>query len=421
MSFTDHLNPNGLGESVDVFSTSPAFTHHDLPLLAAFNPAFVITSSGTMLAFAEGRLGCSHDAALKTVLINRSRDLGRTWEGMEALTVPGCHFGPRPYAFVTDGRERIGVLVVHTPYGLNQQRSDVSQWLDQLEIDPADMRPNAACVVIRLISDDDGETWHQEALTAERDPFADFQKKGFWVGVNDFTGTVQTIPSGPHAGRQIVAMLTMGTEWQNRPAQLPGNHLDMGRLGSSLIYTDDGESWHLGGVIADQRGNEAATASIARDGRILMLRRPNGFTAEDLNHNPNCTIGYRMLHTSTDGGETWSAPVFPEGLPYLKQGGRRYDHQCLPSLCARDNTLLTATPSAVDRDAGTTPRTHGVIGYSDDLGVTWRHRLIEAGGFSYATIGPVGDEGLIVMFSRGVHGQEASCLRAFTMDWLRDA
>ena len=421
MSFADHLNPSGLGDAVEVFPLAAGFTHHDMPLVCAFNPACIITSRGTLLAFAEGRLGISEDHGLKTVLVNRSDDMGRTWEGMRALIAPGCSFGPRPYLYEKDGRERIGVLVTHTPYGPDQEEADIPRWLEGLEVDPADVRPDVACLVVRLTSDDDGQTWRQEVLTGDRDPFVGFEEQGYWTSCCDLTGTIETIPCGPHAGRLFVAMLSFGTAWGDRLARLPGDHYEMESLGSSLIVSDDGETWRMGGVIADWRGNEAAAASVASDGRILMLRRPNPFTEDELQHNPASIIGYRLLHTSFDGGDTWSAPVFPEGLPYLKHGGRRYDYHMLPSLYAWNNTLITVTPSGVDREANKTLRSHGVIGFSDDLGVTWRYRLIDSGWFSYATVGRVGDDGFIVMFSRGHDGDWACYMRAFTMDWLREA
>jgi|GEM_PF-2355935 len=416
MHFTAQLNSDGLGEAVEVFPILAGFECQGIPLAAAFNPAFTITSRGTMLAFAEGRLGSSHDDAPKTVLVNRSDNWGRTWEGMRALTMPGCHFGPRPYIIEKDGRERICVLVTFSCSHLKQQYSEETQWREVLGIGSEGPCPNAVSVVVRLISDDDGKTWQLDPLIGDRTPFSVPVTGELWIGFGDFTGTVETIPAGPYAGRRIVAVSAVGVE--RTSALLPDSMRKMENLGSSVLYSDDGENWALGGVIFDRRGNECAAVPIGRDHSIAMLRRPNAFRDCDLKRF-DCIVAYRLLHHSTDGGQTWSAPIFPEGLPYLKQAGRRYDHQCLPSLCAWDNTLLTAMPSAADSEKGTTSRTHGVIGFSDDLGLTWRHKLIDAGEFSYATIGRVGNEGCIVMFSRGKNGEHGSFSRAFTMDWLR--
>lgn len=420
MQVNAQLNSNGLGAAVEVFSTTAGFTHHGLPLMAAFNPAFTVTSRGTMLAFAEGRLGSSHDLAPKTVLMNRSADLGRTWEGMRALTSPICHFGPRPYLFEREGRETVGVLFVTSPYGLDQEYADVPRWLGQLGVDPAGVRPHAACLVNRLVSQDDGETWRQEVLVGEDDPFLGFAEQGLWPAVCDITGTVETIGAGSFAGRRVAAILTLGTPLDGRPDPLPGSHLGSERLGSSILYSDDGESWRLGGVIADRRGNEAAAAPAGPKQTLVMLRRPNGFREEDLRRYDR-VVAYRQIHQSDDGGKSWSAPIFPEGLPCLKQGGRRYDFQIMPSLLAIGDTLLTATPSACDPETGRTMRAHGVIGFSDDLGLTWRHKLIDAGEFSYATLGRAGNDRLAVIFSRGSHGERGGFFRTFTLDWLREA
>ncbi len=206
MSFADHLNDTGIGKSVEVFSTSAGFTHEGIPLDAAFNPAFTITSKGTMLAFCEGRLGSTHDNAPKTVLMNRSNDMGCTWEGMRALTLPGCHFGPRPYIVNKDGVEKVCVLVACSRYHLREDYPDESKWQELFGIDASQLHPQAVSIAIRLVSEDDGETWKTDAMLGDRDPFLPPDMGEQWAGFGDFTGTVETIESGPHVGRMVVAI-----------------------------------------------------------------------------------------------------------------------------------------------------------------------------------------------------------------------
>ncbi len=413
-NFADHLNEDGLGDAVEVFSTDAGFRHRGLPLAAGFNPAFTLTARGTLLAFAEGRLNSSSDDAPKTVLVNRSHDMGRTWEGMRALTEPGCHFGPRPYTMNVEGRERTCVLVCYSRHQLRQHCPDESRWRKVFGIEATGLHPCAVTVVARLFSDDDGNTWTTETLTGDRDPFPVPDPGGLWIGFGDFTGTVETVHAGPHAGRRILGISAWG--YERMPANPPQNMRTLERLGSSILYSDNGHDWRLGGVIVDWHGSEAAAVPVHAGRTIVLLRRWNPFCGPD----PARDRGYygrRLLHQSHDGGNTWSEPRFPEGLPHAIQDGRRFDHYCLPSLCACGDKLLTAAPAAIDA-TGLAQRAGGVIGRSDDLGRTWRYKPIDAGEFSYATMGRIGNDGVMVMFSRGSHGERGSFLRAFALEWV---
>ena len=416
-NFTDHLNAEGLGNAVEIFSTRDGFRHGGLSLAAAFNPAVTLTERGTLLAFAEGRLGSSHDDAPKTVLMNRSDDMGRTWQGMRALTAPGCHFGPRPYTININGGEQVCVLVCYSRYHLRQLCPDESQWVDVFGIDASGLHPQAVTIVVRLISDDDGATWRTDALTGDSDPFRVPEPGNRWVGFGDFTGTVETIPAGPYAGRRIVGISAKGLE--RMPDQPPDNMRDLESMGSSILYSDDGIDWKLGGVIVDWHGNEAAVVPFGKDNGLFMLRRWNSFRGNDPARDQGY-FGRRLAHLSCDGGQTWSQPFFPEGLPHALVEGRRFDHQCLPSLCAVGETLVSAMPAGRNPENGQPTRSHGVIGYSEDGGRNWRVKPIDAGLFSYATLYRVNEAGLWVVFSRGTHGEQGSFLRAFTMDWVRE-
>ncbi len=416
-NFTDHLNAEGLGNAVEIFSTRDGFRHGGLSLAAAFNPAVTLTERGTLLAFAEGRLGSSHDDAPKTVLMNRSDDMGRTWQGMRALTAPGCHFGPRPYTININGGEQVCVLVCYSRYHLRQLCPDESQWHDVFGIDASGLHPQAVTIVVRLISDDDGATWRTDVLTGDRDPFPVPEPDKCWVGFGDFTGTVETIPAGPHAGRRIVGISAKG--YERMPVDPADSMREIEKMGSSILYSDDGIDWKLGGVIVDWHGNEAAVVPLGKDNGLFMLRRWNEFRGND----PARDRGYfgrRLAHWSDDGGQTWTKPFFPDGLPHALVEGRRFDHQCLPSLCAVGETLVTAMPAGRNPENGHPTRSQGVIACSEDGGRTWRAKPIDDGLFSYATLSRVGEDGLWVAFSRGTHGEQGSFLRALSMAWLRE-
>ena len=70
-----------------------------------FQPSFVVTSDGVLLVFCQGRVGDGGDDDLKCVLMNRSRDFGKTWEGARAISGAMNHFAISPYLTSTASGE----------------------------------------------------------------------------------------------------------------------------------------------------------------------------------------------------------------------------------------------------------------------------------------------------------------------------
>ena len=51
-----------------------------------FRPSYVISCKKTLLVFCQGRLRNAGDNEVKVILMNTSRDYGRTWEGVRVLS-----------------------------------------------------------------------------------------------------------------------------------------------------------------------------------------------------------------------------------------------------------------------------------------------------------------------------------------------
>ena len=75
-----------------------------------FQPSFVVTSKGTLLVFCQGRLFGGADNDPKVILMNKSHDYGKTWEGVEVLSSPMNFFAISPYSAIIDGNEKISFL-----------------------------------------------------------------------------------------------------------------------------------------------------------------------------------------------------------------------------------------------------------------------------------------------------------------------
>ena len=75
-----------------------------------FQPSYVVYSKGTLLVFCQGRLFAGGDNDPKVILMNKSLDYGKTWEGVEVLSSPMNFFAISPYSSVVNGKERISFL-----------------------------------------------------------------------------------------------------------------------------------------------------------------------------------------------------------------------------------------------------------------------------------------------------------------------
>lgn len=402
----------GLGTIKMVFE--PGIKVGDYKVSKTFQPSFTVTSKGTLLVFCQGRLFGGADNDPKVILMNKSHDLGVTWEGVEVLSAPMNFFAISPYSVIIDGHEKISFL---TCVGLKVTKkfyqNDHAEIQKKTGINIDQVGKDKAAVLVKYTSMDDGKTWQMECLSGDNTPlYKSFD--GFTPVFMNTIGQVHQIPEGPYKGRLIIA----APIYSAAPGDsITDNFRNHKCSGSGIIYSDDkGETWLMDGMITDFLGNEASAVSINHGNEILMIRRmnnPNRYPEYDIKDVINPGFDERIAHKSHDGGKTWAGP-------YLVKIS---EVKCHGTLARVNERLYFSIPAGFEnsnqtKDKWDDDRIRGAIYFSDDEGKTWSSKIIEASYYSYSTVGALSNQYLITFFSRGGHGSFGIGYRIFNDKWL---
>ncbi len=411
---THHLEkfipPSGFSDRLQVFE--PGLEVEEEKVIRTFQPSFTLTAAGTLLSFCQGRLGEGGDDDMKVILVNRSFDFGRTWEGARAICAPMNHFSVSAFSTGRAGAEVISVLTCVDLHLTRQRYQDDSRLLRKrtgLDLDLVGRK--TAGVLCRFISVDQGLTWRMETLTGDRTPLGKTYAGGILIFLNAI-GQVQKVRSGPFRDRLFLAgpvyTVPEGEEltphFRNHPCS-----------GSGVLFSDDqGVSWKMNGLAADYVANEASAVTIKDEYEILMVRRlnqenlPQRIPAHS-EFRPG--FGHRIFQTSKDWGKTWS-----EYLARPVSGVR-----CHGTMCRIGPRVLFSIPQGHGPDAELGwdhGREQGTIYFSDDDGESWSHRVIEPETFSYSTVGHLVDKYRLCLYGQGEMGERGVTGRIFTDDWL---
>ncbi|MEU4897077.1 sialidase family protein [Streptomyces sp. NPDC044780] len=297
-------------------------------------PATVLTRAGTVLAFAEGRVGSSADHGDIDLVLKRSADGGRSWGGLQVVARNGDGTAGNPAPVVLEGGPHDGrVLLVHV-------RSAASATEDRIrrgEVGAADGRR-----VWLTHSDDDGASWSEaREITASTERPA-------WRWYATTPGHALRLRYGAHAGRIVVPAN------HSLPPTVPGDDGTEGRYngGHDLLSDDDGATWRIGYVDDNPDGyvnaNETTAAQLP-DGRVYLNTRTEA-TAP----------GTRADAYSLDGGATLELPFRPQAglVTPVVEGSVLH--------LGEPDALLYSGPADPAHRALMTVRT------SHDGGVTWR-------------------------------------------------
>ncbi|MEU0468879.1 MULTISPECIES: sialidase family protein [Amycolatopsis] len=293
-------------------------------------PAIVKSTSGTLLAFAEGRVNDCGDAGDIDLVLKRSTDGGRTWSPLEVINSGDGDTHGNPVPIVDQQTGRI-VLISTYNAGLTGGKN--------CEV-PCARTPHVQ------YSDDDGLTWSTPVDISAQ---ASRPEWNAWYASGPVHGIQLT--KGPHRGRLVFGVNAETAEGTDVVA----NH-------GALVYSDDhGQTWHIGAVDTysfppksaySQRPQEISVVELA-DGSIYAGGREQGGT----------DIGNRDYAISRDGGETFSQPfrTIPDLVTPIVQG----------SLLRLDrpgpDRILFASPSDTDR------RRWMMIRSSYDGGRSWEN------------------------------------------------
>ena len=220
-------------------------------------------ATGTVLAFAEGRVDGSADDGNIDLLVKRSEDNGNTWSTPIKVYDDGENRCQNPAPVVLDNG-RILLLFCwneRTPGSANGSGSSG--------------HPRR---VMKTYSDDDGKTWSTPEDIHDQVAIAGYT----WYATGPCHAIVKTL--APNKGRIVVPCN------HNKPGTNPKSERH-----AHLIYSDDqGATWHLGAVTDHPYGNESTVVELG-DGSLMTNMR---------NYEPN-SLGYRWQAVSRDGGLTY--------------------------------------------------------------------------------------------------------------------
>ena len=309
-------------------------------------PAMVVTTKGTVLAFAEGRKNGRGDSGDIDLVFKRSTDAGRTFSPMGVIWDDADNTCGNPSPVVDRKTGTVWLLMTHN-HGT------------AIEKEITENKAGAPRTVWITHSDDDGVTWAKptEITATAKDP-------GWtWYA------------TGPGAGIQTAAGRLV----------IPCDHKRPGDHGyAHVIYSDDaGKTWKVGGSVGPNT-NECRVVELG-DGRLMLNMRNYGIKNAEA-----AKLG-RAIATSADGGQTWSAVTHDSTL---------IEPVCQASLIsgpAVDGhaTFLFANPASAKREKLT-------IRLSPDDCKTWpRSRVLHTGPAAYSDLALLPDNTILCLYERG--------------------
>ncbi|GAA2316346.1 exo-alpha-sialidase [Streptomyces hawaiiensis] len=340
-------------------------------------PAMVRTTSGTLLAFAEGRVLNCGDAADIDIVVKRSTDGGRTWGPLQVVTegAGDTHGNPAPVVDRRTGR----ILLAET---YNTGRTDAGNCTV-----PCDRTPHLQ------YSDDDGRTWSKPRdLSGQILP----EHWNSWYATGPVHGIQLT--RGKHAGRLVFGVNT--ETWNG--SRVSANH-------AALVVSDDGgETWRVGAT---------DTWPIAQDGtfrqkpsEVTLTERADGALLVSGREQDGTDLGHRSQTLSLDGGDSFAAPF--RGLPDL------YTPQVQGATLRLGGRMLLSAPADPDR------RRTMMVRSSYDGGRTWesvdRGTVVTTDWSGYSDMAALGGATVGLLYEGGaVDARDEIRFARFTEDWLK--
>ncbi len=356
-------------------------------------PALAVSNKGTVLAFAERRVGL-HDHAQNDIVLKRSLDNGKSWEEEHVVAEDGKNSLNDPCVVVLESG-RILLIYQRFPYGYHARNEG---WIKMANLGYDGPRNTKSLLIY---SDDDGLTW-----SAPRDITRQVRRQDA-ISVGS-PGTGIQLVIGETKGRIILPLYETipvgdGTRvWRN-----------------SVAYSDNnGDSWQLSEIIPHEElegyANEAQVVELTDTSVMLSARNQGG--------------KFRKYTISKDGGETWMNMKIDYNLPGTNCMGTiiRYSWPCEIRFQRNDEVnisrgrpeegesmILFANPSNKDQ------RTNGMVRISYNEGRTWTHsREVYSGSYAYSYLTKLPDGKVGLLFE--TNGYKDIYFTSFSINWVQE-
>jgi len=332
-------------------------------------PALAVTTTGTVLAFAEGRKNGMGDAGKIDLFVRRSTDNGKTWNAQQLIWADADNTCGNPCAVVDRSNNTIWLLSTWNR-GDDHEKQIIAKT-------SRDTRR-----VFVLNSTDDGKTW-----SAPREITTDVKLTN-WTWYATGPGSGIQIEHGPYQGRLVIPCDHMESESTN--------------YFSHVIYSDDhGKNWKLGGSTPNPAVNECEVVELS--GGRLMLNMRNYVSAK------KC----RQVAISEDGGLSWKDQDFDEKLiePRCQAAIERYSWPGTGS----QSIVLFSNPASESKRLNLTLRA------SFDEGQTWPvARVLHSGPSAYSDLAVLANGEIGCFYEAGAtNANEAIVFRSLKLEALQ--
>ncbi len=308
-------------------------------------PAVVTTKTGTLLAFAEGRVNGSSDTGNIDLLMRSSEDGGKKWSPIKIIWNDGENVCGNPAPVVDRKTGEIHLLMTwnlgedHEQYIINGKSKDSRR-------------------VFVTSSSDEGKNW-----SIPKEITSSVKKENWtWYATGPCHGI--QIEKGKFKGRLVI----------------PCDHIEAEtkKYYSHIIFSDDhGKTWQLGGTTPQDQVNECTVAELPKGKLMLNMR------------NYDRTQKSRKISFSNDGGKTWLTiqpdtaliePICQASLIYQKKNKKLWFLNP-----ANENSRINMT-----------------LKLSKDLGKTWIvEKVLHSGPSAYSDLTSVNSKTLGILYEGG--------------------
>jgi len=336
-------------------------------------PALAIAKDGTILAFANVRVGTARDhCTYVQCVMRRSKDNGKTWEPIRTLfDRPGWTGGN--CAAVADPETGEIMFEVHCRPASAEAKKAYAE-------SPEPKEPSGA-VIAR--SRDNGETWTFEQMIIE-------PNRHGMIGFSGGSASGIVLKQGPKKGRLLL------------PARSGYKHQGY----NCALYSDDhGKTWKASGFVP---GGEGAVTELS-DGRLYFNSRIG-------------PEGWRLRAISNDQGETYGDFGQSQWLRDCTVGTSD-SLVSVPASVAGRHLVVFANPSFYRPRASYWDRRKMTASVSLDDAKTWPiKKTIFEGPSGYSASGLAADGSILVLYEKGenFYRDKGISIAKFNTAWLFD-